>query len=671
MRKSFWQSIFIVPVYIVWGVVALGVTLLGFAAVVASSNFGVWSYAWVSVDFPSMKQFLKATGTGYDSLFQWIVWLFPAVGVILTFVLARIESQRVIKPDKVKLPSPQTLERQRKTLLKNVRNRLRNIADQQPYYNFFVELGKSVSSHNRTRSAPPPPATLPIIEIFDRSDGWLLILGAPGAGKSTTVNSITNELWARAELDSTERIPVVFSLASWNGNDKTLDEWLVRNLKADYDISPVVASYWIAQDKLLPLLDALDEASPAVRKSCVLAINEFRARHTTQVVVSSREDEYETTGEKLDVGVAIQLKPLNDAQIDKFVCDIGKDGLTLQELLGAYPKLRELAQTPFMLTTMASSSSQIAANVVSIRHQAGQISKLVLDSYIRQMLLYAKDDDLLTAPSQMTHYVSYMAKAMWSVNSSAFLPELSHNLPAVNRAIDKIHLTLQRKSTILGVLWGVAFLGLSWALYPYIRYLLPPQALGIWRALAPTMLLITVPFLIWNFYSLPRSIKREFGSKELQGFHRSVKTYRAEKPALILLPMITLYFVAPLLFIHLSVYSTRPEVLASPSSILGLSINQVFFACYCFYLALLFLPLAYIWLIRLGVFKRLSLHLEGSFPWNARRFMEDCVTLKFVYRVGPAYAFIHRLLLEHFAELDPARLNLDELDAEWKRRCGS
>ena len=59
--------------------------------------------------------------------------------------------------------------------------------------------------------------------------------------------------------------------------------------------------------------------------------------------------------------------------------------------------------------------------------------------------------------------------------------------------------------------------------------------------------------------------------------------------------------------------------------------------------------------------------LDGYLPWNVKRLLEDSVALKFMYRIGPGYTFIHRLVMEHFASLDPTRLNLEELDAEWER----
>ena len=58
------------------------------------------------------------------------------------------------------------------------------------------------------------------IEFFDREDiqGKLLILGEPGAGKTTELISLAHDLIARAVEDDTVPIPIIFELSSWNEN---------------------------------------------------------------------------------------------------------------------------------------------------------------------------------------------------------------------------------------------------------------------------------------------------------------------------------------------------------------------------------------------------------------------------------------------------------------------
>ncbi|MEG4272023.1 MULTISPECIES: CHAT domain-containing protein [unclassified Microcoleus] len=78
-----------------------------------------------------------------------------------------------------------------------------------------------------------------IIEIFDRESiaGRLLILGAPGSGKTTTLLELAQELIKRAENDASEPIPVLFNLSSWKDDNQTIAQWLIQELKDKYGVS--------------------------------------------------------------------------------------------------------------------------------------------------------------------------------------------------------------------------------------------------------------------------------------------------------------------------------------------------------------------------------------------------------------------------------------------------
>ncbi|GAB4295614.1 MAG: hypothetical protein Fur0025_32810 [Oscillatoriaceae cyanobacterium] len=48
---------------------------------------------------------------------------------------------------------------------------------------------------------------------------------------------------------------------------------------------------------------------------------------------------------------------------------------------------------------------------------------------------------------------------------------------------------------------------------------------------------------------------------------------------------------------------------------------------------------------------RVVLYCSGCIPWNYAKFLDRATELIFLQKVGGGYIFIHRLLLEHFAEL--------------------
>lgn len=52
---------------------------------------------------------------------------------------------------------------------------------------------------------------------------------------------------------------------------------------------------------------------------------------------------------------------------------------------------------------------------------------------------------------------------------------------------------------------------------------------------------------------------------------------------------------------------------------------------------------------------RLLLRQQGRLPWNYSQFLDGCTNRILLQRVGGNYIFIHRLLLEHFANWRPSR----------------
>lgn len=118
------------------------------------------------------------------------------------------------------------------------------------------------------KPAEPLSDTTTILEIFDSQEiaGKLLILGNPGAGKTTTMLDLAKALIARAEQDADYPIPVLFNLSAWKYDKQSMRDWLVLELKSKYVVRQDIGAKWLDDVKLLPMLDGLDELD---RKSVV------------------------------------------------------------------------------------------------------------------------------------------------------------------------------------------------------------------------------------------------------------------------------------------------------------------------------------------------------------------------------------------------------------------
>ena len=74
--------------------------------------------------------------------------------------------------------------------------------------------------------------------IFHRPDVGkrLLILGEPGAGKTTELLTVTQRLVEAATDDNNQPIPLIFELSSWTPGTQLLS-WLTQQLHQTYGVS--------------------------------------------------------------------------------------------------------------------------------------------------------------------------------------------------------------------------------------------------------------------------------------------------------------------------------------------------------------------------------------------------------------------------------------------------
>ncbi|MGV0026717.1 NACHT domain-containing protein [Phormidesmis priestleyi] len=161
-----------------------------------------------------------------------------------------------------------------------------------------------------------------IAQVFYRQDvrKKLLILGAPGAGKTTTLLTLARDLLKGAIENPGTVIPIVFELSTWKAG--TIDDWLVAQLQEVFNLSIDEGKAWIDDQILLPLMDGLDELSMEQQQQCIAALNRFASRYP-HLVVCCRVQEYGDAGVSLsEVKGQICLEPLSDEQIQQYLQDI-------------------------------------------------------------------------------------------------------------------------------------------------------------------------------------------------------------------------------------------------------------------------------------------------------------------------------------------------------------
>ncbi|MEW2623762.1 NACHT domain-containing protein [Streptomyces sp. NPDC048106] len=156
--------------------------------------------------------------------------------------------------------------------------------------------------------------------------GRLVILGEPGAGKSIAALRLGLRLLERR--GPTDRVPVILPLASWDPVETGLWRWAAQRLTTEHPelsaptgFGTVLAEEVAKPERLLLILEGLDEM-PAERRAVALrTLNESLDEHT-HLVVTSRTDEYRNTVRRADVlsgAAAVTLQPLTVRKLSEYL----------------------------------------------------------------------------------------------------------------------------------------------------------------------------------------------------------------------------------------------------------------------------------------------------------------------------------------------------------------
>lgn len=261
-----------------------------------------------------------------------------------------------------------------------------------------------------------------IIETFDAMNHSMLILGAPGSGKTMTLLELANDLIKRASESLNAPIPVVFNLSSWATRQQPLADWLVEELQTKYQIPRRISKQWIKDSVILPLLDGLDEVRAESREACVVAINKFQTDYGSLggIVVCSRVEEYNALKTHLKLHGAILIQPLTQDQVNDWLNAAGDKLASLRSVLLTDATLRELTQTPLMLTVMglAYQNRQVeAATDTSVESRRKQIFGAYIDQMFKRV---ARTKSQLYSRQQAMKWLAWLAKKMQAHGQSVF-----------------------------------------------------------------------------------------------------------------------------------------------------------------------------------------------------------------------------------------------------------
>ena len=266
------------------------------------------------------------------------------------------------------------------------------------------------------------PAGVSMLEVFERMGGAMLILGDPGSGKTTMLLELCRQAIELAQADPAQPIPVVFNLSSWKPPMK-LAEWLVLELKRGYYAPKDVARPWVEHGDLLLLLDGLDEVAAENRSACAQAINDHRASAgATRLAVCCRAAEYEQLAARLKLDGALLIQPLSERQAEEYLEKAGEGLAAARQWFAQDEALRELAQTPLMLSILVLAFHGAEAGALRKLGAEGDYRKRLFDAYIEQMFRRRGAQAGYT-PEQTKKYLAWLARQMARQGQTLFYLE--------------------------------------------------------------------------------------------------------------------------------------------------------------------------------------------------------------------------------------------------------
>lgn len=270
----------------------------------------------------------------------------------------------------------------------------------------------------------PLAGSAEVVEVFRRSGQALLILGVPGSGKTITLLELCEPLLQRAEADPREPVPVVLNLSTWAQRQPPLAEWIAEEMWRQYGLAKHVTPVWLAADHLVLLLDGLDEVRSDARDACVRAINAFRATHGAGMVVCSRSADYDELAERLALREAVEILPLDETQVAAYLGDERLGLGAVREAIKRDDALRELAQTPLMLSIIASAySGRSLAELLPLLEDEAARRAHLYDAYIERAFKRRPLKGMGYSVVQGLHWLRFLAKQLTARDETQFFVE--------------------------------------------------------------------------------------------------------------------------------------------------------------------------------------------------------------------------------------------------------
>ena len=350
--------------------------------------------------------------------YQYVIWLLLLILIALYFVDARFGDGTT--QNTAKSPRQELID----GLFKRFEKRLEQKMDSELRFEIHLNLQythERASERFRIDTLGEENAG-DFNTLFQRFTGEirrLLIVGEPGSGKTVLLLKFARRLLELAKQDPDYPVPVILNLATWRNEGQPFETWVEQNLvyaAGEYGASKEQAKELIKDNKLLLLLDGLDEAPETDRDSCLQklfsylrTINARRGPSQTypEVIICSRREEYNVMMAEAPVHATVLIQPLQPAQVQDALQTIRSEqgkGFSADRLLDEVnknPTLLNILTTAFFVHIGLKLAEDDAFNFAVITKSAD-----LVNVYVRQQINKIADR---YAPEKAVSWLSWLA----------------------------------------------------------------------------------------------------------------------------------------------------------------------------------------------------------------------------------------------------------------------
>lgn len=248
-----------------------------------------------------------------------------------------------------------------------------------------------------------------IADAFATYERRLLLLGAPGSGKTVSLLHIAEQLIREAENPSAP-IPLLVNLSNFrikhpptsifkwrrgkqsrgDEHNTQIEDWLIKELINCPHVPEKLARKWIKEGRIAALLDGLDEVNDEYRAALVQLLNTTYLRDYPEavVVLCSRINEYRPLQDRRETTIKLEggvtLQPLNSAQIMGYLDKAKATGLA--DAIINNKRLTQMAQIPLTLSMMTLAYGGTAPTDIPSYSSLTEQRFHLMEHYVERML---------------------------------------------------------------------------------------------------------------------------------------------------------------------------------------------------------------------------------------------------------------------------------------------